>query len=893
MAYPICVFIKKSDGSYFQVRDANLALVSEWKWSGTQYYVRDFAIDTLGDVYFAKGDTKVRKHDESGTQVKVKTASHVRYTYETVLNSYGYVCNLQKNWDGWYFSVRGYTKDDNLDYVSPPIYRQLTRNIIYGGLVFEDESIFYASRGGVIEKWTTESAVKLADIDITGYVPINVIFINNYLVFGTTTKLCRISKAGGAVTELSILYDIVTGIPVPPEDGLAITEVHVGRFDDNTFIVAFECTPMGSGNPYKWFIRKYNLAGTQIGNTIDLGEHGYVSLGSYFDVGEVSPSVNSMVAEVLTSSKVVFSANLVNGSGKCVMRGFQFYDVDTPGTIRNITYSAEYYDSGVYQRTQETNIVPDNIYMVRPKAQNAVELVYGEWVEFSTFPVGIQNVRAENSSVFARTLLYGEITELPGSGVLIVERGFEYLIQDNEPADGDSGTEVKELNPSGFAFEEYSLRNKELYDTEEDTVWWFRAYCIDDAANKTVATSWMKNLPTVTTQAVDVINYNKADGNGTIISKGASDLIERGFEVKYIFSDKLPKSWRFDIAGFEGELECVYVTNYLSVVTDILWQGDLIKTVLETAGLVIGIYVITVGQMILGWPLADDCLIEGKDYKCKAFASNEFGRVYGEEVSFSTLSRTFVSESAPTVGETTVFDHATIDNLPEGVTASRRGFRYGTTEAADEFDVHEDGSFTNGPYSLLKSDLLPDTTYYSVPYIVVDGTTYEGDSVTIITDPEGLEDEDEYPTPHFSPHGQDYREISTKVFAEVSASQGIIDFSGGKKTLPITNHLIQANLNARTIAGNYLDRFKLAKTRMEVQFPTPLPFEREDTVDFSYGVLLFKEDDEGIVFFKEDGEGVSVLMDQISMIIKKINSVGLTKTEESIEYVAELDLEHE
>ncbi|GAH30833.1 unnamed protein product, partial [marine sediment metagenome] len=187
----------------------------------------------------------------------------------------------------------------------------------------------------------------------------------------------------------------------------------------------------------------------------------------------------------------------------------------------------------------------------------------------------------------------------------------------------------------------------------------------------------------------------------------------------------------------------------------------------------------------------------------------------------------------------------------------------------------------------------PDTTYYIVAYIVVKGIIYEGEVEIVPTDPEGTEDEDEYPTPHFSPHGQDYREMSTKVFAESLASQGVIDFSGGKKTLPITNHLIQANPNAKVIANNYLDRFKLAKTRMNVTFPTPLPFEREDTIDFSYGNVLFKEDDEGVVLFKEDGEGLSVLLDKVTMIIKKINSVGLVKTEESIEYVAELDLEHE
>ncbi|GAH22547.1 unnamed protein product, partial [marine sediment metagenome] len=240
-------------------------------------------------------------------------------------------------------------------------------------------------------------------------------------------------------------------------------------------------------------------------------------------------------------------------------------------------------------------------------------------------------------------------------------------------------------------------RNKTLYDQQyiaDNIIWWFRAYCKDDGANKYVAGSWMKNMPTVTTQDMTNINYNKADGNGTIISKGASDLTKRGFEVKHEFSGRLPDSWKFEIAGFEGELEAKTTVNDIGVITDFYWAGDLIKTVLEIAGLELSVFVITVGEMEFGWPVADDCLIEGKAYKCRAFASNEFGTVYGEEVDFSTPSRVYLTNepngnggggAEPTVGETTVVKHEGIINLPEEIYATRRGFRYGTTEAADEF----------------------------------------------------------------------------------------------------------------------------------------------------------------------------------------------------------------
>jgi len=611
------------------------------------------------------------------------------------------------------------------------------------------------------------------------------------------------------------------------------------------------------------------------------------------------PSVVSYTASTITDNTAICTGKLIQDYDDlgCDKIGICYNRTGMPTVADDKVEEDGAFWANKSISKQLVGLSPGVTYYFRAYSRNPTGYGYGDEVEFRTTGsavVVLTNISAENNGVFARTILTGEIVN--EDEAIILERGFEYLIQDEEPGAGDTGTEVSEIG-AGFADGEYSLRNKELYDQQyvaDNIVWWFRAYCKDDADNKSVAFSWMKNMPTVTTEDMTSINYNKADGNGLIVSEGASELTMRGFEVIHEFSGRLPDSWRFEIGGFEGEPEQVIVHDSFGVtIIDIYWAGTLIKTVYETYAIAVGAYSITIGRMLFGWPIMQDCLVEGKDYKCKAFAENEFGRVYGEEVDFSTWARTYFSEDPPIVGEISVVKNENIENLPVGITASRRGFRYGTTEAGDEFDVHENGSFTNGPYSMMLSDLLPGTTYYIYAYIVVNGIVYEGSLETITTDAEDTEDSDEYPTPHFSPSGQDYREIETKVFAEVLASQGIIDFSGGKKTLSLTNHLIQTNPEAKTIADNYLNRFKLAKTRMSVSYPTPLPFEREDTIDFSFGKVKFKENDLGVITFKEDGQGVLGFTDQITMIIKQINSVGLIKTLDSIEYVADLDLEHE
>ena len=232
MVYPVRIFLRKSDGSYFQVRDYDLALINEWKYSSTRYIVRDFAVDTLGNIYFSRGDTYVRQYTEDGTLIKTKVAPAVRYVYETAFNIYGYVINLQKDYSGYTFSVHGYTKDGNLDYAETPNYKQFTYNqTSYGGIVPDDEnaSIYYVSRPSNIEKWQAGVGGGLLDtIDITPHVPGNLVMINGNIVFGTTTKICKVSKTGGAVTELSILYDVITGTPDPPVDGLVFNGIHVG-----------------------------------------------------------------------------------------------------------------------------------------------------------------------------------------------------------------------------------------------------------------------------------------------------------------------------------------------------------------------------------------------------------------------------------------------------------------------------------------------------------------------------------------------------------------------------------------------------------------------------------------------------------------------------------------
>ena len=127
-------------------------------------------------------------------------------------------------------------------------------------------------------------------------------------------------------------------------------------------------------------------------------------------------------------------------------------------------------------------------------------------------PPEIINVKAEYNSVSAALSLYGEITG-KAEEQIIVERGFEYKIQDEEPDSEDTGTELKETDEEGYDNGEYHLASPGTYEdlhlSEENTIWWFRAYFKTDKGEKIIAETWKKNVPTI-------ITYECSGAIGTI-----------------------------------------------------------------------------------------------------------------------------------------------------------------------------------------------------------------------------------------------------------------------------------------------------------------------------------------------------------------------------------------
>jgi len=326
----------------------------------------------------------------------------------------------------------------------------------------------------------------------------------------------------------------------------------------------------------------------------------------------------------------------------------------------------------------------------------------------------IINIKA--TKLAGNLTLYGEITEKYAT---IIERGFEYKIQDNEPGEEETGTEVKEEKETGFDVGEYNLSSqdtfKDLYCAEENTIWWFRAYCKDKKDNKFVAETWMKNVPTVTTDGVSTTVFTLT-GEGDITDLGANKVTKRGMRIVKNFVGSIHDTLQYREKGFT-----VYSQEHRSIYTDsgILtgfeWVIVFEKYVYteKTGGYETGAYEITTGDTLMTG------LIPGDNYDIYAFAENNLGKGFGEPIAANTLL--MVVEEEPIEGKTTAEKTIFINDIPSGSKVIRAGIRYGRTTSCNEGYVEKTGEWGNGDtITFFLTGLNPDTKYYEEPYFILE-----------------------------------------------------------------------------------------------------------------------------------------------------------------------------
>ena len=530
---------------------------------------------------------------------------------------------------------------------------------------------------------------------------------------------------------------------------------------------------------------------------------------------------------------------------------------------------------------------------------------YSAWEEFTTrlSDVALETVSAEKISAYANIRMRGEILK---GGESLLKIGFEYIIQDTEPAEGDSGTEVLEEG-EGFDNEEYEIHTgddlRTLYNLDNDnedweatTIWWFRAIGYDNSDNKYYG-EWVKNIPEVETGNLNkqlILNsIPTIDAYGNITDKGANEIEQRGFRIiKEYQGDLLGANYYTGInSGYEvmQELEEHSVKDSDGFIIDWYYTVTVYRDILEDSDET-GEYNIVLGGGILGDGLIQ-YLKSNDTYLIQAITDNELGRGFGELKEITTMQGDplYINvtdiQLSETLFEKTVTFGVTLLNVV------RVGIRLGRTIACNELHFFEDGNFGTSGSAKFLVELEPNSTYYIMPYIVVKYGTYEEEIPGMYdwTNPtkkslylskyppeitDAIEEEDDELYSDLADAGANsgnysYRKIEREITCEKTGNQGLIDYYGRRRSHTVKNHLIQNKTVCCSVACDYVSKFQTLKLKVVIDTPMLIPFEQEDVILLGNGKTLYRND--GIIAFKETGLGNLEEQPYILAKIRKID----------------------
>lgn len=842
-------------------------IYNAWELTGTYWDPNCICVDEDGNTYTIKDSTnQIIKRNKNGVFVKAEPCTGDGYSIAMCPD--GNICVRGRNVAIQY--LKRYDTDLNAIGSSETLYGSSLSHA-YTGLAIDDDKHYYTINliTNKIERWEWTFEVLIQDDEFQPsavHIDTDIIDLEEIdIPTGAMIRFWKTTSLPSPLVEETIYWAIRTsekhikvatsyanamaGIPINITDqGVGTHYIEQGESWDNWEKTA-EYDLAGYYADYNFIA----IAGNLIYST-EYGEDGWtIPLDLSEEPTNWIPSNNDYVKSLSSLGRQIFLVTGLNAAGKHII--------------------AFYNSSKEFLREAKVSIEVD-LYSLTGINELEVTLI---------------NKKAVKNA--GHLYLYGEITD---KKTTIVERGFEYKVQDEEPGINDTGTEVKETG-ADFGIGEYHLSSwdtfNDLYRAEKDKIWWFRAYCLDEQETKYTAETWMKNVPTMTTFECTEVFAQEAKGNGELVDLGGNIVTKRGFRIIKEYSGDLHGAATYRADGFEGTLEIESVHNENGILIGFRWTGELYRDSLheDVGGYELGIY-----DKILGGGFTGEgfglYLKSNDKLKVVAIAENQLGMGFGEEVDLNT-GKLILPSDDEIVSDTSAEKTITLGTLPGGTTVTRIGIRLGRTMGCNEIHVYEDGEWGSGQgVTFFITDFIPGASYYKMPYIVIDYGDYEEEVLAIpdFRNPERLEEWlEDYPIEVF-PEVEDedeldqiiidssvgdisYRTIIKEIKCERIGDQSFIDRYGRRRSQTVDNHLIQSRANCKIIVDDYIDKFQILKQQMALEYDIPIPFEREDVILLGDGKTKYKSDGQGLIAFKADGEGEILQEDFILAKIRKMD----------------------
>jgi len=388
-----------------------------------------------------------------------------------------------------------------------------------------------------------------------------------------------------------------------------------------------------------------------------------------------APTINTTTVSSIAITTATSGGNITSDCGSPVTaRGICWDTFNNP----TITDSKTIDGSGTGSFTSNiTGLTPGTLYHVRAYATNAGGTVYGTDVSFTTLCLPSITTTAISSITATTATSGGNVTSDCGSTV--VTHGVCWSISAN-PTTADSRT----YNGSGIG----SFASN-ITGLTPGTIYHVRAYAINaagiaygvDVAFTTIG------LPSITTAAITSITNGSATSGGNITSDGGATVTARGICWSTSTGPTTANSKTSDGAG---------TGSFVSGLTDLL------------------------GNTI---------------YYVRAYAVNSVGKVYGNEITFTTLSPsvpTLTTTAITSITTTTATSGGNIANSG-GSSVTSRGICWSTIANPTIADAETSDGTGSGLFTSFITGLIPGTTYHVRAYGTNSVGTAYGDDITFTT----------------------------------------------------------------------------------------------------------------------------------------------------------------
>ncbi|NSW93969.1 MAG: fibrobacter succinogenes major paralogous domain-containing protein [Bacteroidales bacterium] len=392
------------------------------------------------------------------------------------------------------------------------------------------------------------------------------------------------------------------------------------------------------------------------------------------------PVVTTASVTAITQISAVSGGNVTNDGGAGVTaRGVCWSTTANPTVANNKTTDG----TGIGSFTSNlTGLTAGTVYYVRAYATNSAGTGYGNQVTFTTSAVaGATITTTAVTSITTNSAVSGGTITGDG-GAQVTARGVCWstsvnpTVADSKTSDG-TGTGSFTSNLTGLT---------------PNTTYYVRAYAVNSAGtvygNQVSFTTEQIKLATVTTADVTSVTSSSAVSGGEVVSDGGGAVTARGV------------CW--------GTLPAP--TTAGSKTTDGAGTGSFTSNI---AG-----------------------LEPGKTYYVRAYAVNNAGTAYGNEISFNTPSELAVVSTSQVNMITTNSAVSGGNVLSDGGSSvTARGVCWSTNSTPTVSDSHTtDGSGT-GSFSSSITGLNPNTTYYVRAYAVNSVGTAYGSVISFTTQP--------------------------------------------------------------------------------------------------------------------------------------------------------------